>query len=96
MTAAHIGDGNIHVHAMQCDTPDEVWNSKLDDFHTDLYGYVYQLGGRLSGEHGIGSKKIREMEMFTPKVPLQYMRAIKKVFDPKNILNPGKIFTVEE
>ena len=96
MTAAHIGDGNIHVHAMQCDTPDEVWNSKLDDFHADLYGYVYQLGGRLSGEHGIGSKKIREMEMFTPKVPLQYMRAIKKVFDPKNILNPGKIFTVEE
>ena len=96
ITAAHIGDGNIHVHAMQCDTPDDVWNEKLDAFHQDLYGLVYQLGGRLSGEHGIGCKKIKEMETFTNPVQLEYMREIKKVFDPEDILNPGKIFTLPE
>lgn len=96
ITATHIGDGNIHVHAMQCDTPDDVWNEKLDAFHQDLYGLVYQLGGRLSGEHGIGCKKIKEMETFTNPVQLEYMREIKKVFDPEDILNPGKIFTLPE
>ena len=81
---------------MQCDTPDDVWNEKLDAFHQDLYGLVYQLGGRLSGEHGIGCKKIKEMETFTNPVQLEYMREIKKVFDPEDILNPGKIFTLPE
>ena len=95
MVAAHIGDGNIHVHAMQCDTPDDVWNETLDKYHQDLYGFVYKIGGRLSGEHGIGSKKIKEMEKFTNPMELKYMRAIKKTFDPNNILNPNKIFTIE-
>ena len=94
ITAAHIGDGNIHVHAMKCDTPDEMWNHKIDEFHKALYGLVYQLGGRLSGEHGIGSKKIQEMERFTNPVELDMMRDIKKALDPKKILNPGKIFTL--
>lgn len=94
MTAAHIGDGNIHVHAMQCDTPDEVWNQKIDEFHQELYALVYRLGGRLSGEHGIGSKKIKEMEKFTPKQELRYMKIVKKALDPKNILNPGKILNI--
>ncbi|KYZ74757.1 FAD-binding protein [Anaerosporomusa subterranea] len=91
-TAAHIGDGNIHVNALKGDIPDAVWNAKLDEFHQELYGFVYQLGGRLSGEHGIGSKKVKEMEMFTHPVELKLMRAIKKAIDPMGILNPGKIF----
>ena len=92
MTAAHIGDGNIHVHIMKCDTPDDIWNDKIDKFHHDLYSAVYHLGGRLSGEHGIGSKKIKEMEKFTTPEELKYMKMIKKTLDPKGILNPGKIF----
>jgi len=94
MTAAHIGDGNIHVHAMKCDTPDDVWNEKIDAFHQNLYALVYELGGRLSGEHGIGSKKIKEMEKFTDDVELKLMRAVKQALDPNDILNPGKIFTL--
>lgn len=94
MTAAHIGDGNIHVHAMQCDTPDDVWNQKIDEFHQELYALVYSLGGRLSGEHGIGSKKIKEMEKFTPAPELHYMKVVKKALDPKYILNPGKILNM--
>lgn len=91
-TAAHIGDGNIHVNALKGDIADTVWNEKLDAFHKELYGFVYQLGGRLSGEHGIGSKKIKEMEMFTHPVELKIMRTIKQALDPRGILNPGKIF----
>lgn len=96
MTAAHIGDGNIHVHAMQCDTPNAIWNQKLDDFHNDLYHFVYSIGGKLSGEHGIGSKKIKEMKLFTDPIEMKYMKRVKKVFDPNLILNPGKIFLFEE
>ena len=92
VTAAHIGDGNIHVNTMKCDTPDEIWDNKINEFHKELYGLVYQLGGRLSGEHGIGSKKIQEMEKFTNPVELKLMRAIKQALDPHDILNPGKIF----
>jgi glycolate oxidase len=93
-TAAHIGDGNIHVNVLKGDLSDEIWNSKLDEFHDELYAYVYELGGRLSGEHGIGSKKIKEMEKFTDPMELKMMRAIKQALDPKGILNPGKIFTM--
>ncbi len=93
-TVAHIGDGNIHVNVLKGDLPDEIWNAKLDQFHDELYAYVYELGGRLSGEHGIGSKKVKEMEKFTDPVELKLMRAVKQAFDPKCILNPGKIFTI--
>ncbi|WP_425058718.1 putative FAD-linked oxidoreductase [Sporomusa carbonis] len=91
-TAAHIGDGNIHVNALKMNIPDDVWDATLNEFHKELYGFVYSLGGRLSGEHGIGSKKIKEMEMFTNPLELKIMRAIKKALDPNGILNPGKIF----
>lgn len=91
-TAAHIGDGNIHVNALKMNIPDEVWNDTLGEFHKELYGFIYSLGGRLSGEHGIGSKKIKEMELFTNPLELKIMKAVKSALDPQNILNPGKIF----
>ena len=91
-TAAHIGDGNIHVNALKGDISEDNWDDKLAEFHKELYGLVYQLGGRLSGEHGIGYKKVKEMEMFTDPKVLNIMRAFKKAIDPKYILNPGKIF----
>lgn len=91
-TAAHIGDGNIHVNALKMNIPDDEWNSTLGEFHKELYGFIYSLGGRLSGEHGIGSKKINEMELFTNPLELKMMKAIKQALDPRSILNPGKIF----
>lgn len=95
-TVAHIGDGNIHVNALKGDMPVELWNTRLDEYHKELFGFVYQLGGRLSGEHGIGLKKIKEMEMFTDPVELKMMKTIKQALDPKGILNPGKIFKIEK
>lgn len=91
-TSAHIGDGNIHVNALKMNIPTDIWDETLEKYHKELYGFVYSLGGRLSGEHGIGSKKIKEMEMFTNPLELSMMRAIKKALDPNEILNPGKIF----
>ena len=61
----------------------------------ELYKTIYALGGRLSGEHGIGYKRKHLMEEFTDPNELEWMKAIKKTLDPNNILNPGKIFDIE-
>ncbi|MDU2063931.1 MAG: FAD-binding oxidoreductase [Sporomusaceae bacterium] len=94
-TASHAGDGNIHLNILKGDVPDEEWTKKIADFQNDLYTVVYRLGGKLSGEHGIGYKRKGLMEQFTDPVELAAMKAIKKALDPNLILNPGKIFDVE-
>ena len=93
--ASHAGDGNLHVSALKNDTPDDLWEKKVEAFHHDLYEGVYKLGGRISGEHGIGLKRKELMETYTNPIELNLMRAVKKAFDPNLILNPGKIFDVE-
>jgi glycolate oxidase len=91
-TVAHAGDGNIHFIPLKMGMSDELWEETMTKFHREVYEIVYGLGGRLSGEHGIGCKKIDTMEEFTDPVELQMMKDIKKALDPKGILNPGKIF----
>ncbi|MBU2702155.1 glycolate oxidase [Sporomusaceae bacterium BoRhaA] len=94
-TASHAGDGNIHLNILKCDTPDAEWDEKIQKFQQDLYSTVYRLGGKLSGEHGIGYKRKELMAEFTDPVELAAMKAIKKALDPNLILNPGKIFDVD-
>lgn len=91
-TVAHAGDGNIHYTILKGGLSDDEWSEMLDKFHEDIYTVAYGIGGRLSGEHGIGCKKIPTMKMFTDPVELKLMQQIKKAMDPNNILNPGKIF----
>ncbi len=91
---AHIGDGNLHIVLCKLDLTDEEWESNLSSFTQEVYTYVYAHGGRLSGEHGIGTKKAHFMEQFTPAGELALMRKIKKAWDPNNILNPGRVFNV--
>lgn len=91
-TLAHAGDGNLHFQILKGDMSDEQWNDELARFHEEAYAYVYSLGGRLSGEHGIGAKKLPAMEKFTNPVEMEIMRTIKRAMDPNNILNPGKVF----
>ena len=91
-TASHAGDGNTHLLILKNDTPDEEWEELSRKFQTDLYEAVYRLGGKMSGEHGIGAKRQTWMEQFTPQAELQMMQAIKKGLDPNHILNPNKIF----
>lgn len=91
-TAAHIGDGNIHFKLLKCTLTDEEWNKALEAMHKEVFDYIYSVGGRISGEHGIGFKKTGIMKTFTDPVEFSIMQTIKKAMDPNNILNPGKIF----
>lgn len=91
---AHIGDGNLHIVLCKLDLSDEEWEAELSRFTEEVYAYAYAHGGRLSGEHGIGSKKAHFLERFTPGGELELMRKVKKAWDPNNILNPGKVFNL--
>lgn len=94
--ASHAGDGNIHLNIIKNETlSHDEWEAKIATFQRELYTQVYKLGGRLSGEHGIGYKRKGLMAEFTDEAELDVMRAIKKAMDPNLILNPGKIIDVE-
>lgn len=88
----HAGDGNLHVNILKGDMTDEQWNSELTLAIRELFTEVAKLGGTISGEHGIGLVQKGYLDIVFPEITLHLMREIKKVFDPKGILNPGKIF----
>jgi glycolate oxidase len=92
---AHAADGNVHADILKEDLPMEVWEQKLPLLQEEIYEFVYSIGGKLSGEHGIGYKRLELMEKFTNPVELKLMRAVKKALDPQGIMNPGKIFHIE-
>lgn len=88
----HAGDGNLHVNIIKGDLSDEVWHNDLPKGITEIFQLCKQLGGTISGEHGIGMVQQPYMPVVFPEYQLELMRGIKKVFDPHMILNPGKIF----
>lgn len=88
----HAGDGNLHVNILKADLSDEEWNRDLPEAIRALFEEVVRLGGTISGEHGIGLVQKEYMPLAIEPVVIDFMRAVKKVFDPNNILNPGKIF----
>jgi len=90
--AGHAGDGNMHVRILPGLIPLVEWEEQLLKFRHRLYEVVYQLGGRLSGEHGIGFKRKCFLNSITAPAELELMKTVKKAFDPNSILNPGKIF----
>ena len=91
MCLAHAGDGNLHFNCLKMDMTDEEWEKQLQEFHKICYAYVYSIGGRLSGEHGIGAKKIDALAAYCNPVEMSIMQTIKRAMDPNNILNPGKL-----
>lgn len=88
----HLGDGNLHVNILKEEMPDDKWTSDINEGIARIFKLTVSLGGTLSGEHGIGIAKRPFMSIAMKETNLQLMRGIKKVFDPKGILNPGKIF----
>jgi glycolate oxidase len=90
---AHVGDGNLHVYILKDQIPDVEWKVLLEKVMDALYVKAKALGGCISGEHGIGFIKKGNLEQhFGKDSPVMtMMRALKKAFDPYNILNPGKI-----
>jgi glycolate oxidase len=90
-TFGHAGDGNIHVNIMlDRNNPREV--ASAEAAKKTLFERVISLGGTLSGEHGIGLTKAAHLPLEFDQVGLDVMRAVKRTFDPLNIMNPGKIF----
>lgn len=87
----HAGDGNIHVNLM-VDKSDEEEYKKAEALVRDIFELTLSLGGTISGEHGIGITKAPYIDMEIKERELSLMKGIKNLFDPKNILNPGKIF----
>lgn len=88
----HLGDGNLHVNILKEQISDEDWNTKIIEGIGEIFQLTVSLGGTLSGEHGIGIAKRPYMPIAMKETNLELMRGIKKVFDPKGLLNPGKIF----
>ncbi len=89
-TVGHAGDGNLHP-AMSIDAtnPEEV--KKVEAASAELFEKVIELGGTLTGEHGIGLAKAGFMHLEHDSVSMDVMRSVKRLFDPNNILNPGKM-----
>ena len=89
----HAGDGNLHATpVMNPSWKIEEWKGKLPSILEDIYRLTIKMGGTLSGEHGIGSKRKKYLGMFCSPEHINLMRSIKIAFDPHFILNPGKIF----
>jgi len=88
----HAGDGNLHVNIVKGDLTDTFWNEGLPVAIKEIFEYVHSVKGTISGEHGIGYVQRPYMDIVFSEIQMNLMRQIKAVFDPKGILNPGKIF----
>ena len=91
----HAGDGNLHINIVKGEMTDENWKTEVPKGITEIFELTVALKGTLSGEHGIGYVQKEYMPIAFSTMELQLMKGIKKVFDPNNILNPGKIFPDE-
>ncbi len=88
----HAGDGNLHIRIRKEGIRNSYGNEEMTEILRRLFELVYSLGGTISGEHGIGLIQKSYMDIVFKEANLRLMSQIKKVFDPNNILNPGKIF----
>lgn len=87
----HAGDGNLHVNILKEELSEEFWRTGLPQAIRELFELTVSLGGTLSGEHGIGLVQRPYMDIAFDDRQLELMRGIKAVFDPKGIMNPGKV-----
>ncbi len=87
----HAGDGNIHVNIMiDKKVPGEL--QKAERAIEEVFKHALELGGTMSGEHGVGIAKAPYIPLEITEKTADYMKSLKKALDPNNILNPGKIF----
>lgn len=89
----HAGDGNLHPTCLTDErNPEEIRKAELA--FEEIFKEAVRLGGTITGEHGVGIAKRKNLEALSSRTYLETMRSIKKALDPKGVLNPGKIFTL--
>ena len=86
----HAGDGNVHVHIMK-EGMGKDWKKKFEKLKNEVFQIGSDLGGKITGEHGVGSIKVYDLHYSLSQKEIELMKNIKKVFDPNNILNAGKV-----
>jgi glycolate oxidase len=87
----HAGDGNLHIYLCRDELGEEQWNERMAAAFTKMYDTAAAMGGQVSGEHGIGYAKKEYFHKQFGEDAIALMRRVKAAFDPKHILNPGKI-----
>ena len=88
----HLGDGNLHFNISQPEGENLAdFRAKTDGINAILHGLTRQFGGSIAAEHGIGRMKRELLEQVKSPVEMEMMRGLKRMLDPQNILNPGKV-----
>ena len=91
----HIGDGNLHLNILKPENLQiEEFKERCNEVSTDIFDAIKTLGGSVSAEHGVGTLKAPYLDYSKSDSEIDAMRAIKAIFDPDGILNPGKVFSV--
>jgi len=88
----HAGDGNVHSIIAKGSLSDDQWQKTLESVIGELIDIALGVGGTISGEHGVGYTKKQYLHLQVGETQVELMKAIKRVFDPTNILNPRKVF----
>ena len=90
----HAGDGNLHVYPHKDDLDDKTWHERLGKAFDLMFAKARELDGEVSGEHGIGYAKSLYFVESKNETYINLLKGIKTAFDPKHILNPGKLYKV--
>jgi glycolate oxidase len=88
----HAGDGNLHMNVMIGNLTPAQWEDRIPKVTEEVFEAVKNLGGSITGEHGVGLTMKPYLRRAVGDCNVELMKGIKKVFDPKGILNPEKIF----
>ena len=92
MSFGHAGDGNVHVLLFKGDLSDKNWDRQIDEVQRCVYDETVRMGGKITAEHGIGVLRKPYLSMNLDSNHINVLKRLKSAFDPKNILNPGKVF----
>ncbi|MEM3957487.1 MAG: FAD-linked oxidase C-terminal domain-containing protein, partial [Thermoproteota archaeon] len=84
----HAADGNVHSHIMKRDA------EKYEAIKREIYETTISLGGTITGEHGVGKIRVKELYRFTHPKKIELMKGVKRLFDPNNILNPSTVLEI--
>lgn len=86
----HAGDGNLHVNILKNDLSEDAWNHEIPKAIREIFVVCKNLGGTISGEHGVGLVQKDYLDVVFGSEHFRLMKGIKEVFDPNQIMNPGK------